>query len=1316
MGGSTGNHSGGSSSAYPPSLYDTSVSSASGGRSSLRNTPTHNSFGHRRQEPKSDVMNPHASHKQQPRQPNRDYQLSHMNMDYSEYPQQRGIASMSDPGGTLLEQQQDPYLAQGEYANSDVGSPSRPYYESQQRIRNSPRLLQKNWQHQSAKSHSTPSPLRRTLPPQHSPHHYQREREREPNYYSQQYVSRDRQSTYRESSFRTRGEDSYDEMNSSLRSNNDRSIDASLSSSTVSNLKSQLWDKDEILQVRAPPSPQQTNQPIPPPMEKPRRHSLHQKPLKTGANTASNNVPRYARSLSPRRDQQHHLPPIIDQASPKIPVAGGTVSDTSYNNRFHSKFFEAALVAQHRGDDDDKALESEESQARVHRYQQPYRPSSSRPFDEETMNHPPHEQNHRRNKSIPVSPQLPHTSTRSHPTQTNQKAAEFHRRNSSGMINNKHDHNSRRPPMMPPSPPPISSPPSRNYEQERRVDRGRSMEASQLQGRSARRVRTPSPLILERIRSFDNDHHHESDPRSSHGHEQGYTKYDASGHNELSAKNFRDRINHDDKGKGKNNDIATGFHRGGDKLINDENVRNYSTGKKPTGSFRNDGGNQLRSENPRSRDRATSTLLTAGQIQGDSQSKYQHNPQEPLRDSAEDAGNERMASLVDKLSAINRENPESALAQIDSILRQESQTYHTRTVENNRDAAGMEELGVQGHKNYTKESSLNTIQVEDEDGIYQDEDDDESSDVSSLTNPTFQQGIPRSHHSKTVDPTYIPENDRYNLHNTIQSHNHGSGNFGINSGSAFAPSTSSFRRPRPSHLQNYSNSTTPSPHEKSMSRSDWKRQQLKKFPPPTTIELKDDVLNPENGRPSPTDFRQQMLEKNKNSSRSKKNDEASDYRESAKVTKKLDKFVADKQDLANKIRSWDELSNQLSPSRARNDGNIQGRKISEKGTEASLSRPKPNSRRHPWDAKIDVVRTKDTSMEGEVGIETEMASTGDPNLPDTRNHDTGTPSREGSDNLQKKHFENARSKIVGRNAHNPFEDRDFDTLDKDTHTSPQFPDISFSADDGDSNMMPKVNASLAGIPQFHPRNAYQSKHGENEADDDKSTDKERSWVAVPPSSFFPEVTESLEPASTNKPTTQVQSSNNQDSDSNHLSENQTGGRRHENIKCSLADVDRLNIPSRSGIAASRSFTQTLACKTVGNRESKPKEKKSGFLRAFMEKKKKKSTGSGYAASAAAGSIGGLSNSVESRGFKSASHVYSTSSSVSPQSMNIRIFPPPPGVLEANSDGRSNNSRGRAGNRNSSISRARSKSSERFRSSSMAKKFNRVMQLYDNDEM
>mmetsp|Transcript_21040 Transcript_21040/g.49686 ORF Transcript_21040/g.49686 Transcript_21040/m.49686 type:complete len:119 (-) Transcript_21040:202-558(-) len=118
----------------------------------------------------------------------------------------------------------------------------------------------------------------------------------------------------------------------------------------------------------------------------------------------------------------------------------------------------------------------------------------------------------------------------------------------------------------------------------------------------------------------------------------------------------------------------------------------------------------------------------------------------------------------------------------------------------------------------------------------------------------------------------------------------------------------------------------------------------------------------------------------------------------------------------------------------------------------------------------------------------------------------------------------------------------------------------------------------------------------------------------------------------------------------------------------------------------------------------------------MEKKKKKSTGSGYAASAAAGSIGGLSNSVESRGVKSASNVYSTSSSVSPQSMNIRIFPPPYGVLEANSDGRSNNSRGRAGNRNSSISRARSKSSERFRSSSMAKKFNRVMQLYDNDEM
>lgn len=322
-----------------------------------------------------------------------------------------------------------------------------------------------------------------------------------------------------------------------------------------------------------------------------------------------------------------------------------------------------------------------------------------------------------------------------------------------------------------------------------------------------------------------------------------------------------------------------------------------------------------------------------------------------------------------------------------------------------------------------------------------------------------------------------------------------------------------------------------------------------------------------------------------------------------------------------------------------------------------------------------------------------MASRGSP---------AGAPSRKASDNLPKQHFETARSKNRDRNEHNPFEDHDFDTIEKDSRTSSQFPNIPFSVDEGHSNTMPKVDASMAGIPQFHPS---------------KSNVKDSSWVAIPPSSFFPDITDTLEPANRDTRQAKVQPSRNQNYGAKNLSEKQTGGMGHDNIEWSLAEANKLNAQTHSGIAGSRSITQALACKTIGNKELKPKEKKSGFLRAFMEKKKKKPTGAGYSASAAVGSVGGLSNSVESRGVKSASHIHSTGSSVSAQNANTHILPPPHGTpATKNETSASNHSRGRAGNRSTSATAARSKSSERFRSSSMAKKFNRVMQLYDNDEM
>jgi len=161
-----------------------------------------------------------------------------------------------------------------------------------------------------------------------------------------------------------------------------------------------------------------------------------------------------------------------------------------------------------------------------------------------------------------------------------------------------------------------------------------------------------------------------------------------------------------------------------------------------------------------------------------------------------------------------------------------------------------------------------------------------------------------------------------------------------------------------------------------------------------------------------------------------------------------------------------------------------------------------------------------------------------------------------------------------------------------------------------------------------------------------------------------------------------------------------------------AGVNKLKIQDEDGASEFRSITR-LACKTNANKEPKLKEKKRGFLKAFMEKKRAKAPSTGYAASAGAGSVSGHSHSVESRGVKSTSHLQSKSTPNSPSvpGLNFHILPPPPGVLNADNDGRS-----RAGYRSTSAPRQRSKSSEKFRSTSMAKKFNRVMQLYDSDEI
>jgi len=106
-------------------------------------------------------------------------------------------------------------------------------------------------------------------------------------------------------------------------------------------------------------------------------------------------------------------------------------------------------------------------------------------------------------------------------------------------------------------------------------------------------VRTPSPLLLDRIRSFDNDNHHDIDPSSPYGQEQGPKNFGADCHNELSSKGIRERINYDDKEKGNNNQIATRYNTGRSNIANYDNTQNRPTVDTASGRFHEDSGNRL---------------------------------------------------------------------------------------------------------------------------------------------------------------------------------------------------------------------------------------------------------------------------------------------------------------------------------------------------------------------------------------------------------------------------------------------------------------------------------------------------------------------------------------------------------------------------------------------------------------------------------------------------------------------------------------------------------------------------------------------------
>jgi len=1269
MEGFTGNYSGAS---YPPSMYDTSVSSASASRRNA--APLHREYSER-EEPRFMIPNQypheHLHHHPQRGQSSNMYSRSPRSFDNPRYNYNRDITAMSDPGAALPEQHYGQHRSHVEYAQSEIASPTGMYYEpqqqpqqqqQQQRVQKPMRYFEEerhaNSKHAYSQNRysSSPSPRKSRSPP------LEQQAIEEPML--RQMYSGDGEFTSREKY--TRGNEVYqDGMYKSSPSYNRRSPD----SSNVKEFQRQLWNTKA-----RDASPPRNNRRIQQSLSPERRHQ--------GTPTSSNNLSRFARSLSPRRRQYQQSSPIANESPSRIQKASSTMSDTSYNSRFHSKFVEAALMAQQRGDND-KDHEVDDLQKhpiRQYQQQQGHESFSSRPLDDS-----------KEHRYIPKSSPMPYTTSNQNKNGETRKNVPQYHKNDTYVQTSRSGNETRRPPTIPPSPSSSSSPAAtsngRHQQQQQKhfvsMDRGKESPQFRKSDGSARRIRPPSPLLLDRIKSFDQEYYNDSTRAVSDVREQQrYGRHDEPPvpNGDWHGMNYHDNDSnnnsHQVAGSSSNNNNMRSQY-----IANEEDMRRPHPGR-----FEN----ERKSYDAR---KSHQSQLSSPSV---NRQNHQQNEMQASRDFGGQIDHDRMAYLVDKLSAVNRENPQSALAQIDSILREESRSRssHTKSFENSNGSNNSKSKLQQSHNDYPTvrsdyEENGEANNPNNNDEEEEEDDDDESSDVSSITNPTFQPGTSRTNYAKNAESLYIRENDHYNMHSAAPSNNLG-----------FNPSTSSFRRPRPSHLQNYTNNNDISKDPTTMSRTEWKRQQIKQFPPPSTIRVKDDQDTTESPRQNSADVRDMMLQKNRNSEASRATKNKKVTREpsrersgepsrelqkpkpkAVKPKKKLDTFMSDKEELADKIRGWDEMSNQLSTSRSQNEDKMEVRQ-----NIAAFSKP------HPWDSRA--IQTKDTSMENADGVEASISM---------RTHQYGSYMREldvdaelsvgGSrvgNKSQGNHFERARRKIKDRSADtNPFNGQSAESNEKDTHArlvSPGFPDIDLD----DTNAMPNVEVSMNGIPQFNPSGSSSGR----DRDEKKSDVDGSSWVEMPPSSFFPDVNDNYQPTKPSRKPSAVSSPL-----------VTTGG--------------QLKLQNRNGLNDPRSITR-LACKTVSPKEPKTKEKKRGFLQKFMEKKKGKSRSIGYTASASAGSMSGHSVSVESRGVKSASYVQTSSSrpnnsDAMPRASNFQILAAPPGVLATGK----NAPRGRTDNRNATSAsprRGRSKSSDnKFRSNSMAQKFNRVMQLYDSDE-
>lgn len=617
--------------------------------------------------------------------------------------------------------------------------------------------------------------------------------------------------------------------------------------------------------------------------------------------------------------------------------------------------------------------------------------------------------------------------------------------------------------------------------------------------------------------------------------------------------------------------------------------------------------------------------------------------------SKKDYDKKNMEKLVAKLNSVNRDNPTEALAVIDSILRQES-----------RSSSGEPEEPVRGTLGETTKRESPTPIDNDSDG---DESSGETS-VSSITNPTYQEVKPQQDQAKVLNP-FAPDSSFPNHFHSKES-----------TSKQYPPSTSTFRRPRPSALQNYASATQQElsalpTKQRALSKAKERRQHLKEFPPPSTIDVKD------------TGVASSIIEP---------------------IPKKLDKFLSKSEELAAKIRVWDDMSHgkKSKSSEFGNDEPHRGQQshVTEQAFIPKLPAPPkvPSRRSHPWDDEIPAIHEKVNTMhiskEDEIGFEAVMM-------------------RRRKEAFEEPYLFDAAQECLktaikfGRSNSTPAVSNDGFNDSFEAGPSPFFSETNLRGWETTPRMTPQQQERTQKI----------------------SDEFDAAWTSIPSSSFFPDeetgfrkrppapktgpvdldvsydnsLVYDTEVTMQNRPKapksgpvdldlsfdtsydTEATPQKNQDSP--HWAGGDllnTSGERAE-IEVSLISQEPQEDRSK-GRSAAGSASETS--------RSTPKRK--GFLRAFIRRSEKKSNKTGAP----------LSQSV------SQTSVGAQSLPLLTQQQPARPTPPSfPGLDQQEAPP----PRGRRNSRsNTRPPRTRSESMERFRTASMAQKFSRVMRLYEHE--